>query len=88
MNWQIQRRVGDKEAYWDAAEVHKQRGRRDKRERRTYSLGNSPSAKQQSKDVFPQAPGRHSATRRSKSGRTLAVADYDEFPANLQQRGK
>jgi hypothetical protein len=44
--------------YWVAADWDEHRGRRaDEAEGLTYSFGNSPNAKEQRREVFPQAPG-------------------------------
>jgi len=54
---------------------------------RTYSFGNSPSAKEHSSDVFPQAPVKHTQLRGYGQEPTLehAVANNNQFPPNLHK---
>jgi hypothetical protein len=51
---------------------------------RTYSLGNSPSANEQSNDVFPQAPVvALSNDCGGESRHRLAISDNDQLSSDL-----
>lgn len=56
----------------------------DERRRPTYSLGNSPRANEQRREVFPQAPVQGSVKCKDTTSRLHAVANNDQFPSNLE----
>ena len=58
-----------------ALDKNEQKNSINKRERPTYSLGNSPRAKEQSKEVFPQAP-----VQLALSKLPLRLGDYMPSP--------